>query len=167
MAAVPTPPEPAWTSTVWPGSSRTWRVTGIQAVRNVSRNAGALCERRALGQREQPLRVHRNLLRIAAAGEQGDDAAAVRRLAGGLHARRRRQRRRLRIVPLADEDVEKVHSRGTNTQQGLSLGHVRIGHVAYSQLLRPTGLLDDDCLHSALLTICVQRADASSAPSAS
>ena len=128
---------------------------------------GALRERRALGQREEPLLVHRNLLRIASAGEQGDDASAVRRLAGDLHARRRRQRRCLRIVPLAYEDVEKVHSRGTNMQQGLSPGHVGLGHVANSQLLRPTGLLDHDRLHCGPRTICVQRADASSTPSAS
>ena len=107
------------------------------------------------------------LLRVAPACEQRHDATAVLGLAGDLDAGNRRQLRRLRVVPLPDEKVEKIHARGANMEQGLSLGHVRNGHVLKSQLLWPTGLLDDDRLHAALLTICVQRADASSTPSAS
>ena len=127
----------------------------------------ALREGRALGQREQSLIVDRDALRVAAAGEQRHDATAVLGLAGDLDAGDRRQLRRLRVVPLADEKVEKIHARGANMEQGLSLGHVRIGHVLKGQLLWSTGLLDDDCFHAALLTICVQRADASSTRSAS
>ena len=110
----------------------------------------ALRERRALGQRKQPLGVDRDTLRVAAACQQRHDAAAVLGLAGDLHAGDRRQLRRLRVVPLPDEEVEKIHARGANMEQGLSLGHVRIGHVLKRQLLGAARLLDDDRLHAAL-----------------
>ncbi len=107
----------------------------------------ALGERSAVRQRKQPLRVDRDLLCVAAAREQRHDAPAVLGLAGDLDAGDRRQLRRLRVVPLPDEEVEKIHARGTNMEQGLSLGHVRIGHVLKRQLLGTARLLDDDRLH--------------------
>ncbi len=124
-------------------------------------------KRGALRQRYQPLRVDRHLLRVAPAGQQRHHAASVLCLARRLGAGNGRELRRLRVVALPDEEVEKIDARGTNAQQGLSLGHVGVGHVLQGQHLGPAGLLDDDCLHSALLTIWVQRADASSTPSVS
>jgi len=133
-------------------------------VRNVSRNDAP---RRAVGEREEAVLVDGGALRVAAARQQRDDATAVFRLSGHLDAGDRRQLGSLCVVPLPDEDVEKVHTRGTDAYRGLTLGHVWIGHIAELEHLRATRLLDDDRLHGMLRTICVQRAEARSTRSAS
>ncbi len=147
IAAHPTPPEPACTSTVCPGSSRTWRVSGIQTVRYVSRKEAPSANDASSGQREEPRLVHGDPLRVAAARQQGDDAAAVLRLPGHLCAEDRRQRRRLRVGALADQEIQKIHTRGTNVYQGLSPGQVRFGYVLKDELLGAAGLGEDDRLH--------------------
>ena len=136
-------------------------------MRNVSRNDAPSANDALSGSGRMAVVVDRDALGVPAAGEERDDAPAVLGLARHLDAGDRRQLGRLRVVPLPHEQVEKVDSRGTNMQQGLSLGHVRIRHVLEGQLLGPPCLLDDDGFHEGLRTICVQRADASRVPSAS
>ena len=120
-------------------------MSGIHAVRNAIRN-DALLERRALRQVEQPVLVDGGALGVAAAvgADEADHAAPVGGLARDLAARHERERRRLRVPPLADEDVGVVDAGGADVDDDLAVARLGLGHVAQ---LESALLVEDDRRH--------------------
>ena len=95
---------------------------------------GALGVARARRQVEHPLVLDGDALGVAAAGvpHEREHASAVD-VAGDLVAEDRRQLRRLRVHAVLDQHVGEVDPGRAHLEQGLSLGHVRFGHVLHGQ----------------------------------
>ena len=104
------------------------------------REGSPLGEARRGRQREEPARVDRDALCVAApfAANEAHDALAVE-LACDLGAEHRRELRHLRVHPAADEDVREVDPRRAHLDDGLTVGGLGLGHLLDDELL---GLAD-------------------------
>ncbi len=69
---------------------------------------------------------------------EGEHAPAVE-VAGDLVAEDRRQLRRLRVAAEPHQDIGEVDTGRADLDEGLSLGHVRLGHILYGE--RPADLV--------------------------
>ena len=94
--------------------------------------------------REEPARVDRDALSVAAAlaANEAHDALAVE-LARDLGSQHRRELRHLRVHPAADQDVREVDAGCTHLDDGLALSGLGLGHLLDDELLGLADTLQD------------------------
>ena len=118
IAAVPTPPAAAVTSTRAPGPTRACRVSGIQAVRNAVRKAAPSAKLAlAAGRRATRRRPSTRSAYPPPASSGRTRARGGRRPRRRPRCRARRQRRRLRVVAEPDQDVGEVDPGGADVDE--------------------------------------------------